>query len=291
MNLYTLPENQKLIWDTISKVPNFQQMKSQNRQKSELWFQEIIQMYYNKNKQNIVDKNTLSILNKETVRYMLQKLKNTTVQPASFNDGYQNSMISGSAFQNNYSTLQTNTNETRNFILDKKQQQLNNEFQMRQNEYSSLFEKPKVSEIDFRENIDEDKPIENMDELLQRQMAEREYDVQNINKPEQEQEQEKDSTNIIELEKQKNKVSLNETNKKNDYDDKIDKLNDKIDKFINEFTEQISHLQEEIAEIKILQNKTIENNTINNADKIISKLRKIEKPSEKDKNLSESINS
>ena len=60
---------------------------------------------------------------------------------------------------------------------------------------------------------------------------------------------------------------------------------------VNEFTEQISHLQEEIAEIKILQNKTIENNTINNADKIISKLRKIEKSSEKDKNMSEPINS
>ena len=282
-------ENQKLIWDTISKVPNFQEMKSQNRHKSELWFQEIIQMYYNKNKQNIVDKNTLSILNKETVRYMLQKLKNTSVQPASFNDGYQNSMISGSAFQNNYSTLETNTNETRNFILDKKHEKLNNDFQMRQNEYSSLFEKPKVSEIDFRENIDEDKPIENMDELLQRQMAEREYDIQNINKPEQE--KEPDSTNIIELEKQKKIVSLNEPNENDNYDDKIHKLNDKIDKFINEFTEQISHLQEEIAEIKILQNKTIENNTINNADKIISKLRKIEKSSEKDKNMSEQINS
>jgi len=296
MNLYTLPENQKLIWDTISKVPHFRQMLHQDPKKSEIWFREIIQMYYNKNNKNVVNKNTLSLLNKETVRYMLHTLKKTPVQPepiqpASFQEGYQNSMISGSSFQTNYSTsIEPNTNETRNFILDQKQQQLNNDFQMRQNEYSSIFEKPKVSEIDFRENIDEDKPIENMDELLKRQMTEREYDIQNINKPGsiEETQDVNISTDVVELEKPEKKVSFSD---ENNYDVKIDKLNKKIDKFITEFTLQITDIQAEILEIKNLQNTTSENETITNAEKIILKLRKIEKPTENDKKLNKQVNS
>jgi len=292
MNLYTLPENQKLIWDTISKVSYFQKMLRQDPSKSEAWFREIIQIHYNQNKQTVINKSALSNLNKETIRYMLQSLKKTNVQPVSFQDGHKNTMIAGSSFQTNYSSsLEPNANETRNFILDQKQQQLNNDFQTRQNEYGSIFEKPKVSEIDFRENIDEDKPIDNMDELLQRQMAEREYDIQNINKPPETVEKSQDvniSMDVIELEHTEKKVSFSDDKK---YDDKIDKLNEKIDKFIKDFTEQITYIQNEIVEIKKLQNKTIENATITNAEKIISKLRKIEKPTKTDKEINELINS
>ena len=292
MNLYTLPENQKLIWDTISKVSNFQKMLGQDPNKSEAWFREIIQIHYDQNKQPVINKSALSSLNKETIRYMLQSLKKTNVQPVSFQDGHKNTMISGSSFQTNYSSsLEPNANETRDFILDQKQQRLNNDFQTRQNEYSSIFEKPKVSEIDFREKIDEDKPIDNMDELLKRQMAEREYDIQNINKPPEIMDKSQDvniSTDVIELEKTEKKVSFSDDKK---YDEKIDKLNEKIDKFIKEFTDQITYIQNEIVEIKNLQNKTIENTTITNAEKIISKLRKIEKSTETGKKMNEPINS
>ena len=282
MNLYTLPENQKLIWDTISKVPNFQQMRQNTPQKCEQWFREIIQMYYNKNHQNVVDKTSLSILNKETIRYMLKNLKTTTQpkQPVSFQDGG----ISGSSFQTNYTTLETNANETRNFILEQKQTKLNNEFQMRQQQYSSLFEKPKVDEIDFREQVQEDKPIENMDELIQRQMAEREYDIQNINHLE-----DKPKIDVIELENEKKVTFKEEEIPKNNYDDKIEKLNKKIDDFVKEFTEKIEIIQNDIQTIKNEQKKSIENAAINNADKIISKLRTLDdKVPEKDKKLSTS---
>ena len=81
MNLYTLPENQKLIWDTISKVASFQQMRKSNPNKSEEWFRSIIQMYYNKSETTVFDKRTLTMLNKETIRYMLQDLKQGTQSP------------------------------------------------------------------------------------------------------------------------------------------------------------------------------------------------------------------
>ncbi len=279
MDLYTLPENQKMLWDTISKVPHFQQMKQRDPQKSELWFREIIQLYYNKNKHNIIDKNALRLLNKETVGHMLNNLKKqSTPQPASFQND----------FQNNFSQLDTNTNETNNFILEQKQNKLNNEFQTRQNEYTHLFEKTKVKEIDFRENINEDKPIENMEELIKRQMAEREYDIQNIQKPE---EAINLSQDVIELDKKEKTVTFSENVVDVDYDKKIDEINKKMDNFIIEFTEKFASLQNEITDIKNEQTKTkIENESINNAEKLIYKLRKIEKTTDKDEVLEESTN-
>ena len=283
MNLYTLPENQKLIWDTISKVPNFQQMRQNNPQKSEQWFREIIQLYYNKHSQSVVDKSSLSFLNKETIRYMLQTLKQDIQQ----NDplSYQTPSISGSSFQNNFSSLETNSNETRNFILEQKKTKMNNDFNMRQQEYSNLFEKPKIEEIDFREKSEEDKPIDNMDELIKRQMAERAYDIQNINPPEKINEQ----PDGVDVEKEK-RVSFEEAESKQINDDKIEKLNRKIDDFIEEINGKIKEIQNDIIEIKKEQKKSTENVGINNAEKIISKLRTLEKPQEKETILSETIN-
>ena len=155
---------------------------------------------------------------------------------------------------------------------------------MKQQQYSSLFEKPKVDEIDFREQVQEDKPIENMDELIQRQMAEREYDIQNINHLE-----DKPKIDVIELENEKKVTFKEEEIPKNNYDDKIEKLNKKIDDFVKEFTEKIEIIQNDIQTIKNEQKKSIENAAINNADKIISKLRTLDdKVPEKDKKISTS---
>jgi len=291
MNLYTLPENQKLIWDTISKVANFQEMRQVNSNKSEEWFRSIIQMYYSKSETTVFDKTTLSLLNKETIRYMLQDLKQGSQspkgpRPISFQNGYENNNISGSSFSTNYSTLETKTDETRNFILEQKQTKLNNDFQLRQQEYSSLIEKPKQNEIDFRENTTEDKPIENMDELIKRQMAEREYDVQNIAKM-------KDDINenitieAISLEPDK-KVSFKE-DKTDNYDDKIESINQKINDFIKEFSEKIQVIQKDIKNIKSEQKNLIENTGIRNAEKIISRLRTVDKPTEKEDRIAQEI--
>ena len=292
MNLYTLPENQKLIWDTISKVASFQQMRQSNPNKSEEWFRSIIQMYYNKSETTVFDKRTLTMLNKETIRYMLQDLKQGTQsprqpEPLSFQNGYENNSISGASFSTNYSTLESNTNETRNFILEEKHAKLNNDFQLRQQEYSSLIEKPKQPEIDFRESTTEDKPIENMDELIKRQMAEREYDVQNIAKKTDDTD-ENIPIEAISLEPEK-KVTFKEETTDN-YFDKIDSINQRIDDFVKEFSEKIEAIQNDIQNIKSEQKKMIENTGIRNAEKIISRLRKVDKSPEKEDSIIQEIN-
>ena len=69
MSLYILPENQTLIWNTISKMSHFQ--KKEEKQK---WFQSIIQQFYDKSnpKLNVPE---LRSLNKETIQYMIHELK------------------------------------------------------------------------------------------------------------------------------------------------------------------------------------------------------------------------
>jgi hypothetical protein len=254
MNLYTLPENQKLIWNTLLKVPNFQAMIKRDANESEHWFRDIIQMYYNQNKGSNIDKTGLRTLNKETIGYMLSSLKQKgPPQPVSFDNG-------SAPFQNNFSSLETNTNETRGYILEQKKEQLNNLFQNRQQDYGSLFDKPKVEEIDFREKMEEDKPIENMEELMKRQMAEREYDVQNIAKQFEETKESK------EKEGKEGKIQKIETN-----NDIIEKMSRKIE-----------DLQKQINELKVEQEKMKIDHINKNTDEIISKLRNIDNSNKTD---------
>ena len=82
MSLYVLPENQELIWKTISKVPQFQQMNNTQNEKH-IWFRNVIQMFHEKTSPNI-DVNQLRQLNKETIQFMMKDLKNQkTFQPLS----------------------------------------------------------------------------------------------------------------------------------------------------------------------------------------------------------------
>jgi hypothetical protein len=59
-----------------------------------------------------------------------------------------------------------------------KQEQFNSAFEERQKQYESLFSKPILPEIDFSEKKD-DKPISNMEELVQQHLKERETEIQN----------------------------------------------------------------------------------------------------------------
>ena len=80
MSLYVLPENQELIWKTISKVPQFQLMNNTQNEKH-IWFRNVIQMFHEKTSPNI-DVNQLRQLNKETIQFMMKDLKNQkTFQP------------------------------------------------------------------------------------------------------------------------------------------------------------------------------------------------------------------
>jgi len=170
MSLFILPENQNLIWNTINKVPSFQKMGENMADDREAWFKNIMQDIYDKNRTKNLSMQELRQLNKETISSMISQLKmsklNESVSTTPISDTTQGF------------SLDEDKTASRNYILGQKQNVLNNEFTNRQQEFESMMQREPVKDIDFREKNDDDTPIENMDELLQRQMREREYDVE-----------------------------------------------------------------------------------------------------------------
>ena len=274
MSLYILPQNQKIIWDTISKVPLFQKLCNETHN-GEQWFQNMIQIHYNKIQNNDLNKDDLRHLNKETIQYMLRDLKNKySLQPATSNNVFNNNTM----FQNNdYNTIQTNTSETRGYILEQKQNTINNQFQKRQEEFGSLLNRPAVKEIDFRENASEDKPIENMDELIQRQLKEREYDIQ----PKKIEPEEKIDIGAVELpEKESKSVKWQDEQMV----DKYDELKNTLDNFMEKMTKENNENKQEIIELKKEKKHILEENSTQRMKTIMSKLQSLEKQNEKMEN-------
>jgi len=178
MSLYILNENQKLIWDSMNKIPQFQMFGKDVHGQREDWFRDIIQKFYESNKFKLLSVSELQQLNRDTVSYMIQELKSqsySTFTPTmgSFFDD---------ASTNNTQMLRFPSNEierksvTRDYIAGQKQEELNQHFSERQKEYGAMLTRGPGQEIDFRMNM-ESGPIENMDELVKRQMESRDSEL------------------------------------------------------------------------------------------------------------------
>lgn len=170
MSLFILPENQKIIWDTINKAPQFSDFGKYTNESKEDWFREIIQQIYNKHKDKSMNVQELRQLNKETISTMIHSLKSKTTTYTNINS------IDTDTFNTSY--INENKTATRNYMLEQKQEVLNKEFVNRQQEFESLMSRKQVKEIDFREQTDTDQPIENMDELLKKHIRDREYEIE-----------------------------------------------------------------------------------------------------------------
>ena len=193
MTLFILPENQKLIWDTMNKAPLFADFVAHSNENKDVWFREIIHQMYEKHRDKTLTIPELRQLNKETISQMLSSLKtrnqplNVTPRPEAFRFKSVNSSRTGSASAYESASLadssvgfpiNDNKTATRNYMLDQKHEVLNNQFLTRQKEFDDMIQRKPAKEIDFREQPDADRPIENMDELLKKHIRAREYDVE-----------------------------------------------------------------------------------------------------------------
>ena len=205
MSLYILPENQKVIWDSMNIVPLFQQFdqhSSGHREETghrEEWFREIIHQFYENNKFKLLSVQELQQLNRETITYMIQNLKEmvaANAQPApasSVFSGHQ-PLFGESLLQNNMSASSNQVNikfpstsierksVTRDFILEQKQEELNKQFSNRQKDYGEMLKRGPQQEIDFR-SVNKDEPIDNMDALIKQHMAQRDAEIQSYAAP------------------------------------------------------------------------------------------------------------
>lgn len=199
---YISTENQTLLWKTIHRSPQFANNTiSINR---EQWFSSIIKHFYEKLQSSEVGvrKNIsiaeLKLLNQDTITYMikdLQRIESMYVLPATKTPGREASEIAvpggtSREFQQGTSAgvriynremegLIGNSREPPSLGFETAQSRMsmyNDQFNMRQQEYTNMIKPPAPPIANFSEKI-EDEAITNMDELLQQQIKQREYDI------------------------------------------------------------------------------------------------------------------
>lgn len=199
MALYIHPENQTLLWNTLQKNPKFQHLTI-NRQE---WFSGIIKAFYEKI-QYLPPLTTQDLMqmNRQTISYMMEEIN------ALMND-------------------RPKFTESKKVVSD---------FTTRQQEYESAL-KPKLPPIaDFSEKISDD-VIQNMDELLQQQIRQRDYDVEKAKErlppPPQ---QQPITSSIPPTPPQNNTVHSSMDHRMSNIEEKIDKLYEKMEKILGMFS-------------------------------------------------------
>lgn len=237
MSLYIHQENQKLLWDSIHQYPLFQSFNNQDPQVKEQWFRSVIEKFYDNNRFKILSIKEVQQLNRETILYMIEALKQNTQRVANVNQSPAAS----------YSDLPFETKDaSRDAIMERKQNEIQSKFTLRQQEYSSMLQNGPSFEIDFSEKQQDDTPIENMENLMQNVMKQREYDLTETPK-----------LQVIDLGK---KVTFEENPNIG-----ISQNSPDLKEFMTKMNENIESLKEEI---QMLQKK-------NNIDNILSRMKKV----------------
>ena len=175
MSLYVVSANQELLWNVISKNSYIQTFFSRYNPDTKVdWFKTIVSKFYDQYRNQKLTVNDLNRVNKETISYMIQNIReqtNSTSKPTSpINDGPTVQPV------NSYSI------NTPPIVTNNQQEIYANKFEQRQNEYTAMNKRSVPDDVDFAEKND-DGVIENMDILVQQQLKQREYDMNNIPPP------------------------------------------------------------------------------------------------------------
>lgn len=157
MSLYINPDNQTLLWTIIHKNQPAQHFfqKISPAQK-ENWFKSIIQHIYNQNKSRTLTIPELQQLNRDTLSYMLNNIREQETPTTTIKNTPQAVPLSS--------------------VAENKQTLINQQFSVRQKEYELMNEKKAPENINFSDSI-ADQPISNMDELIRTHMKQREEEL------------------------------------------------------------------------------------------------------------------
>ena len=171
MALYVVKENQEMLWNIINNNTFVQQYFAKvGVDKKPQWFRDIISKFYEQNSGQKMSINDLHTINKSTIAYMINDIR---VQEAKSIPGY----VDSDAYR-----FQSNGIYTPPIVPDNRKEMYTNQFDQRQKEYQQMTEKKAPKEIDFRDNVEKDTAITNMDELMKQQLLQREREL-DIYKP------------------------------------------------------------------------------------------------------------
>tara|TARA_B100000424_G_scaffold185760_1_gene144091 strand:+ start:7980 stop:8675 length:696 start_codon:yes stop_codon:yes gene_type:complete len=154
-------ENQNLLWNVIHNNSSIQIfLKNMNATDKNKWFQNIIAKFYNKYGQNDLSFYELKTINKEVIIYIIRYIHEQSRQIEK--------QVPTNSFQHIQTPPYTKNNREEEYI---------NQFEMRQKEYNEMLEKKAPNEINFSENMEEDKPIQDMKALMKKHMEERDMEI------------------------------------------------------------------------------------------------------------------
>jgi hypothetical protein len=175
MSKFVQQENQRLLWNVSQKLPNirhvFPEMVQQER-----WFKEVIQHFYERRKHASLTRRDLEELNKEVIQYMIDDVASRLSAPPrpllkdhtrthAKNVTFGPEPVGAAPFVPITPRPQT--------IIGEPRLASTNLLEERQREYDNMLKREVPAEPNFRE-MEKDTVIENMDELLQQQLRERE---------------------------------------------------------------------------------------------------------------------
>ena len=224
---YISKENQTLLWKTIQRSPQFvNNTVSINREK---WFSNIIRQFYETISSPKMSIAELKAMNQQTIAYMLNNLKHIE-NSRNFSAGAMQTQTQTQTHIHSQAPIISTNYETPQTRMT----MYNEQFNARQQEYANMIKPPAPPIASFGEKL-EDEAITNMDELLQQQIKQREYDIANI-KPQSPINNDTKQTNVI-----TEPAIYNNDNGNN---------NSVIMNAINELTKQLAELRAEIDLLK-----------------------------------------
>ena len=154
---FNTTENKALLWDVLKDNGKFNNLSPSLQKGIKYEFDSTIHEVESRYQNNtLLDKNKIFIKN------FTYKLDRFQTGPQFFNDNLN---------QNAY---------THNDIQNKRVEEITNEFNNKKREMDDMLVLKKPDQIDFS-NVEKDGPIENIDELLQKTIQERNIEIKNIN--------------------------------------------------------------------------------------------------------------
>jgi len=168
-------KNQTMLWKLIQRSPQF--VNNTVRINREQWFGSVIKLFY---EQITVSKFSIEELkewNQKTIAYMIADLKRIDTMYTTSSPPVQSSGV----LANQTYTTQLN-NDPIHETPQSRMSMYTNQFNVRQQEYTNMVKPPAPPIANFTEKVEEE-VITNMDELLQQQLKQREYDVAQVRPP------------------------------------------------------------------------------------------------------------
>lgn len=170
------PENQKIIWNIVNSnlyVNEFFQKHS--HVSKEQWFRSIVEKFYLQNEGRNLSMEELNILNKDVLTFMVKSIHSIPVSSSHQEPPQQVPDPYAPSSQTNYSPqIQTPPHVPNNIG-----EQTNQQFENKRQEYAQMYAKPVPEEVDFKEK-EKDTIIENMDELINKHISEREQQMKEL---------------------------------------------------------------------------------------------------------------